>query len=368
MRPATETNTSTPRDGGPGLADTTSSSRAGPSSAELRIRDYRGGDEVPLVEVYSAIFRPRTLDEWRWVCESAPGGPAQIQVLEHDGRPVGCIVHVPVEAWVEGRRVQLAIGCDMMLLPEYRGRGWMRQLTEASFSSEHGFDANFGLVNDGSAHITGRYAGTATLGSIPQWMRYRTRGRRLPAVAGAALTIAERSYGAAASWPGSRLSTVDLEKLVPEVDELARESAAFAPCIRIRDAAYLRWHWLEQPGRDWHIRAGRGPEGRLRGLSVFGASDEPHGRQGWVVELLAHDYATTRALVLDAYELLVRDGCRSVACIYHDPRPWARRALFRSGFRPTEGPRLACGSLSPAAGPIVESLGNWFLTHGDTDI
>jgi GNAT superfamily N-acetyltransferase len=369
VNPRANTGTSTSRDRSHGPTKTsTSSPGTGTSAAQPRIRDYKGGDETALVEIYSTIFRPRTLDEWRWLFENAPSGRAQILVIEFEGRPVGCGTHVPVEAWVDGSRLQLAIGCDMMLLPEYRGRGWMRLLYEAFVASEHGFDIDIGVVSDASAHITGRYGGNATLGAISLWMRHRTRGRRLPAAAGAALSVAERSYGAVTSWPRPRLSFVDLENPGSDVDQLAEDSAAFALCIRIRDADYLRWHWLEQPGARWRIRGVRTSEGRLRGLAVLGPRDESHGRSGWIVELLAHDYATTRALLLDAYELLVRDGCRSVACAYHDPRPWGRRVLYRSGFRPTEGPRLACGALSNAAGPVVENLDSWYLTCGDTDI
>ena len=86
MSPTSDTGTSIPRRGDPGLTETrTSSPTPDASTARLRIRDYRGGDEIALVEIFSAVFGRRTLDEWRWLFESAPGGPAQIQVLEYEG-------------------------------------------------------------------------------------------------------------------------------------------------------------------------------------------------------------------------------------------------------------------------------------------
>ncbi len=164
------------------------------------------------------------------------------------------------------------------------------------------------------------------------------------------------------------LRVEELEELGTEVDELAHDSAGFARCIRVRDAAYLRWRWLEQPEPCFHMRAVRAADGRLWGLAVLGAFDEPTGRRGRIVDLLARNYPAMRALVLDAFESLVHDGCWSVTCDHHDPRTWARRAFLRSGFRSAPGQQVSCGSLSLSAGGVVEQLESWYLTNADTDI
>jgi GNAT superfamily N-acetyltransferase len=295
---------------------------------------------------------------------------ADIHVLESDGRVVGCAAHVPVSVWVDGHRLRLAIGCDLIVIPEYRGQGGSRRLVEAFFASEHGFDVNLGVVNESSSHVLGRHAGNVSIGRAPVWVRFRTRGASRTAPLRAALTLAERLYGAVASWPQPSIAVEDLPLLGPEVDELARESASFAPCIRVRDAAYLRWHWLEQPGASLRVRAVREAEGGLRGVAVVGARDGPDRRVGMVVDLLARDQATTRALLVDAWKLLAAEGCPRVTCVYLDPRPWARRALLRAGFRRSSapGPWLAGGAHSSRARGKVEQLDRWYLTYGDTDI
>jgi hypothetical protein len=63
-----------------------------------RVRRYRLGDEDELVEIYRSIFPEdsRTVDDWWWCFQQAPEGPADIRVLESDGRVVGAITHVPV--------------------------------------------------------------------------------------------------------------------------------------------------------------------------------------------------------------------------------------------------------------------------------
>jgi GNAT superfamily N-acetyltransferase len=147
-------------------------------AGSARVRLYRLGDEGALVEMHRSIFpeESRTLDDWWWCFRQAPEGPADIRVLESEGRVVGAITHVPGAVWIEGRRRRLAIGCDLMIRPEFRGQGGSRQLVNAFLAAEHGFDVNFGQVSAGSSHVMGRYAGTVTLGRVENWVRFRSRG------------------------------------------------------------------------------------------------------------------------------------------------------------------------------------------------
>jgi GNAT superfamily N-acetyltransferase len=336
------------------------------------VRPYRLGDEDALVEMSRSILPDvsRSHAEWLWCFRQGPEGPADIRVLESEGRVIGCGVHVPMAVWIKGRKRRLAIGCDLMIRPEFRGQGWSQKLVSAMFAAEHGFDVNFGVVNEGSSHVMGRYAGTVTMGRVECWVRYRSRGVRQFSPLRSAATVSERLYGATFSWPPPSVRVEDLALPSPDVDDLARESAGFAPCIRVRDSAYLHWHWLEQPGEGWRVRAVREAEGGLLGFAVSGTRTHPlsGSREGVIADLLARDAETTRALLLDAWSALVSAGCQSVSCVYHDPRPWSRRAMFRSGFKPRPGPLVACGHLSSNAGSEVTRLESWYLTHGDTDI
>ena len=339
-----------------------------PTAPEMHVRSYRPGDEHALVAMFSSIFRKRTLDEWTWLFRNGPHGPADIHILESEGATIGSVSHIPVDVWVRGKKLKLAIGCDVMVLREYRGQGGAEMLFRHYFASEHGVDMNFGTVNDGSSHVTRRQMGTTTMGGAPIWIRRRSGGRSAKAIIRRLESAAERLYGAAVSWPRPALEVAELEELGAEVDELADASAAFAPCIRVRDSEYLRWIWLENPMAHWRARAVRGPDGALRGLSVIGVKDEDGRRVGYIMELLARDAAALRALVLDAWARLGADGCERVVCLYQDPRPWARRAMLRCGFRSVRGPRIACGPLSPRADDLVGRLESWYLTGGDADV
>src|SRR5262245_17053707 len=198
--------------------------------------------------IFPEHYQQHSLPNWRWCFRQGPEGPADIRVLESEDCVVGSIVHIPVAVWIEGRKRRLAIGCNLMIRPDFRGQGWSQQLVSAFLADEHGFDVNFGVVNAGSSHVMGRYAGTVTMGQIKNWIRFRSLGESRASPIRSVATAAARLYGGALSWPRPRVRVEDLALPCPDADDLARESVDFASCIRVRDSAYLRWHWLEQPG------------------------------------------------------------------------------------------------------------------------
>jgi hypothetical protein len=336
----------------------------------LQVRLYRAGDEHSIVEMFASVLGLElSLEAWRWRYQRGPHGPAQIHVLESNGRLVGHMAHLPGSAWVEKRQLRLAYGDGMMILPEYRGRGGAELLLKAFLTSDHGFDIDIAYVNEHSMRARQRHAGTVKLGRALRWVRKHTSRSTFRPIHGP-LTLVARSYGGIASWPKRTLLVEDLLSLDPEIDQLAEESAAFAPCVRVRDTAYLRWRWLDQPGANWRLRAARDQEGRLQGYAVFGrrrGHDGDDGRRGSIVDLLATNDLATRSLLLNAFASLVNDGCREVDCIYLDPRRRSRQAMLRSGFVPSVwGPTIACGALTPSAGRTVERRNSWYLTTLDT--
>jgi hypothetical protein len=347
---------------------------AGPGMSESqhpRLRAYVPGDEDAIQQMFQDVFgRARTPEEWRWRFLEGPDGPAAIHVLEESGRLVGHIAHVPFRAWVDGRRLRLGHGGDTMVVAASRGRGGMKALVEGFLAADHGFDLRLNFPTDQAAGLMQRYGGGRLLGRIPKWVRLLDRPRQLAWPARLLPGRALRAYAAVASRPLPRLAVEPLRELGPAVDELARASAGFARCIRIRDAAYLRWRWLEQPGAAWQLTAARDSAGALRGLAVWGTKeDEVHGRRGLVVDLLAADAESTRALLLAASRALREQGCDRVVCDCADPRPWVRRAFLRAGFLPAGGDiNVVCGSLSAGTGPVPERLDAWYLTRGDTDL
>jgi hypothetical protein len=320
-------------------------------------------------ELYETVLwqRRRPLEEWRWRFLEAPAGPAQLIVLEDErGDVVGHLSSSPFPTWVDGRRLSTAVGGDLMVAERYQGRGGMRLLFQKLEVSQD-FDLRLSFTSEMATPRIQRY-GSRLLGTLPSWT-HRLRptrpglGRARP-LEGAAL----RAVSLVATRPRPRLLVERLAELGPEVDRLAAESAAFARCVRIRDAAYLRWRWLEQPGGHWTIRGALAADGSVRGVSVLGLDHGDRGLTGSISDLLAPEPAVLRALLVDAVQTLAQHGCGAVTLVLLDPRPWSRRTLLRAGFLPGDtGDAITCRSLSAAAGEAPERRESWYLTRGDTE-
>jgi hypothetical protein len=245
----------------------------------------------------------------------------------------------------------------------------LRELIQELYREPLPFDLRMNFPRDYAGTLLERYGAGRLLGRLPKWVRLRGHARELPFPAGQLAGPLLRIYGAAASSPRPRLPVEEVADLGPEFDALAQASASFAPCIRRRDAAYLRWRWLEQPGRRFSLTAVRASGGALRGFAVFDVQELPAGRRGRIVDLLAADGLAMRALLCDAFDRLAQAGCQRVVCDYHDPRPWSRTAFLRSGFLPVHGDiNVICGAMSARCPRTVERLEGWYLTRGDTDL
>jgi hypothetical protein len=331
------------------------------------LRTYAAGDESAILELFAATFgKRRDLDAWRWQHERAPEGPASIQLLDDDGVLAGHLAHVPFALWVDGRRLRVARGSDTMVRAEYRRRGAMRTLVEGFLASAHGCDVRLSFPNHLAVNLMQRHGGGKLLGRLPKWVRLLGASPEL-GPAGAPAGVLGALFGRLMAPRRSPLPVAPIDEIGPELDRLADESASFARCVRVRDAAYVRWRWRDRPGAAWTLTGARDGE-RLRGFAVLAATDSASDRRGRIVDLLAADPAALRSLLLDAVERLVAAGCRRVVCELQDPRPWARRQLLRAGFLPLRGDvPVICRALSPRAGAAPERLDNWLMTRGDTD-
>jgi hypothetical protein len=343
------------------------------------IRYRRPGDEEGIVELFAAAFgEERHVEMWRWRYLRSPGGPATVFVAEENGDIVGHVGDVPVPGYALGKRVLIRVAGDLMVRADRRNRGIsgrMQQELAGLFRSE---PVVLRFPSDHIARMVAAKGGTpAFVERMPSWVSPPTRGRgglRLPGrmlptrVAG---TLAMALHNMVTRRPPSGVSIDELD-LDDDVDDLVTDLAGIAPFLIARDRRYLRWRWLDQPAGTWTMRGARDRTGRLVGFIVLGLDPRvapgstPVGR---VVDILARDLPTTRALLLHARTELSALGCRAIAFNYCDPRPWAKRACLLSGFLPQRtGPMVLVRLGHPGVAERVGSITDCYMTHGDTDL
>ena len=290
---------------------------------------------------------------------------------------VGHLAHWKFRTWVRGEEGLILRPGDTVVAEAFRGRGLLRTLTVASMPDLADCDLRVAFPRAWVGAAASHYGAGEVLGLLPQWVRWTTEAALARSMPRAALRGTARVALPAVRRAGVRarrrigpgaIDVVPLE-LGADVDDLARASKSFAPFVRIRDSAYLRWRWFQQPMATWTLHGVRRSDGSLPGWSVSGVVETPHGPEGVVADVLAEDERTLAALLRHAASALESEGCGLVTFGYHDPRPWAARACRAAGFLPRgEGPTVMARRVSDEAQVEPPGWEPWYFTMGDSDL
>jgi len=91
---------------------------------KLAIRKYKDGDENEFINVLNKSFIRGwgTIEDWKWKYKSNKNfNPNFIFVVEDNNKIVGCL-HAIIQKWrLGGSYIDVSIGSDMAILPNYRG-------------------------------------------------------------------------------------------------------------------------------------------------------------------------------------------------------------------------------------------------------
>jgi hypothetical protein len=184
---------------------------------------------------------------------------------------------------------------------------------------------------------------------------------------------------AAAAVAGRRdrrtgVTVAEVTRFDAEHDALWRRASTTLPCAVVRDASYLNWKYVDQPGQDFVRLEVRDAE-TLLGIAVL-AIREPDDayryRRASLVDLLPADLTDARgleSLIAAAVRTARSHDADALVCLHVGRR--LTDALRACGFRLREPTRHlvvdATGLSNPLAAQVL-AADNWFITQGDSDI
>jgi GNAT superfamily N-acetyltransferase len=356
---------------------------AGSSARELVVRIADPDELARLAELKTRVWEGESQDlwveRWPWQFRDHPWRPAQhasnFIVGEMGGRLVGGIGWMPTWLVADGKAHASAFACDGFVDPTLQRAGvgkamfdavldecpwsiWMQtSVALTRYLEKNGFTriapANLLLLPlDPGRSLRSR--GRTRLGALAGWVRgpvralVRARARTIRTPAG--VTLSEHSgFG----------------------DEFTRLDEALDSTGRVRprrDAAYLRWRYLDCPFGSYQTRVARAG-GELVGLVVYRANTTPSGRFGLVNQLDAHPRfpGVAEALLAAAVLDLVDRDVEAIKAFAPDATAHSR--YRRLGF--FESRRSPNVFVAPGT---VETLGTtpdgarWCLSVGDCDL
>ncbi|MFN8060130.1 MAG: hypothetical protein U0Q12_13325 [Vicinamibacterales bacterium] len=169
------------------------------------------------------------------------------------------------------------------------------------------------------------------------------------------------------------LRSAAIERFGEEADRLWARVSREIGCAVVRDASYLNWKYVEQPGQDYRcLGVWEGAE--LRGCAVFTILEPDehyhHGR-AMLTDLVVppSEPSVVWRLLDEVRRASAAGGADLLVCdlLCHALQP----QLLRFGFLEREARRFLLVSPGPeadAAGRLALEPAQWLLTRGDSDI
>lgn len=337
------------------------------TAAEITMREYRAGDESPILGLFERCFHvARSLEHWRWLYARNPAGGPWIELAWGPGE--GLVGHYSgypvrlhrVDAGAGSDLVAAQVG-DTMTAPEARhlGRGpssLLARLAARFYAARwrEGVAFSYGF-NTGNIHrFSLLFVGAREFEEARQRV---LRPARVDAAAGPAAR--------ALRLRGARVEP--LAPADPRLDALfERARHAYRYLVR-RDAGYLGWRYGAAPDRDYRGFAVT-LRGELLGWAVFRRDGD---RLLWGDALF--DPTATGAPALLLGEVLAGELGADVAQVdgwfSRHPRWWSA-TLAELGFHVEPEPQALGFVFVPGVDPdpLPALRAELYYTRGDSDL
>ena len=328
------------------------------------IRPYAEGDEHRILPMFNNIFHvSRTADHWYWKFRDNPYGTHKIaEAYDKDGSLVTHYAGYPVPFYstldTHETFLSYQIG-DTMTSPAVRNIGIGKTGLLARTSSY--FYAKFceGVLpfiygfNTGNIRKLGtRYLGYTYIDPVPYWTRDFVKSPLDPP------SFLTRLF--------SGYAIEEIHYITDDWDDLFRRVCASYRFLVQRDAAYLRWRYLDCPDKVHRIFS-VSKRGRLVGWSVFSKKDN---KLIWGDALFDIKYPESVLYLLFTLSNKYFSGVESVEGWFSPNPEWWNNWLRELGFQTVQEPNnLTPGFVIFNDTSLMEKLkGHFYYTMGDSDL
>jgi predicted N-acetyltransferase YhbS len=326
------------------------------------LRPAEASDRAGILELFQTVFgKERTADEWDWLFQQGPVGPADL-IIAVDGETI--IAHAATirrAAHVEGTASIFGQSVDAMTHPDWQKRGLNQRLNEAlrPIHEAAGIEWVYGFSNEVSTRIVMERQGRRSLGPFPLLARPLRGGI-------GAIARLGRSPEPPAPHPAD---------IPNDIDALAEDAQRWHAVGVRRDHDHLSWRY-RRPGGCYHAVSLREGE-ELVGFGVLAIRNQGPLRAAFVAEALVGEDTPerwkrlTRALLERARglrcDVMVALGCEGSRV----RGAWTRAGL--KGVPEWLQPERVAFSIRPAHAqtPATESVydpSRWHLCWGEHDL
>ena len=330
-------------------------------------------------EAFPARRKDWVVPRWRWMfVQSAErlGVAPKFWIHREAGRIVGQMGSIPVRLQIGAEQRDARWLVDTMVLEQYRSQAVGPRLMVVAHEDEP-FSLSLGQTAE-MREIQFRLGWKQVAAQQVAQLLVRPDAvlkGKLPRPAAWAAGLGVRATSAVREWLSEPavFETRTIDRFDTRHDELWRSVAQQFPCAIVRDASYLNWKYVEQPGQRF-VRVDVMERDGLRGTAVWMIRDADRHynyRRAFLVDLVTSmsDATALRQTVKAACKVAMDLGVDSLLCHHISAR--LTRALRACGFRLRQPQRFLLIDPGPLEGPTLErvlSAESWYVTHGDSDI
>src|SRR5438067_533611 len=347
----------------------------------VQIKQFELSERKSLLKFLRIVYpkEPRKHEEvfWEWhFLENPHTSPADIPlwIVKKGDDIVGQLATIPVEIKVSHETRRAIWILDFIVREDFRGQGLGKRLV-ATAGKSYPIMMALGINKQSTAVF--RKLGWASLGGIHLYHRLLYAGDALDEISRLRplRLLGNLAYaGARARIRNMSTASVGVVRSISvfdnSFDDLWRRASTHWPCAVVRNARYLDWQFIRQPGKKFEI-LGLFSQQKLLGYVVlfFRKSNVGGHSPKAAISDICYDPSMPDQIIDQllkaALSLALERRAGSLVTDVLDC--WVEERLKRHGFwRIKDAPQFMAFT-SEGSSPIY-TPNNWFLTRSDSDV
>lgn len=349
----------------------------------LKLRDGNEKDLEQILSLRKVVFGKMEEDKldpefWKWEFTQGPDGKALIYIVEEKGKVVGHFADLPRRFFIQGKMVIGTLSLDLMVHPDYRRRGFFKQMGQYAVQRVK--------IENGS-FLTAYPIRRETIQGLIQigWKKvvelpvlvypicfHRIINRYLHFQPLSLILGGMTRFFYFLFFPHSihlkkvkEIKIEEVNQLDDAFDQFWRKAFPLSSNIGVRDQLFLNWRYFHHPTRIYTVYRGMRRE-EMRGYLILRKVNLLGFNSAVIVDLLALDQETLMALVARSIEYSYKERTDLLGFMVPRTHHYYRN-LKRLGFLPsTKTFQFMVYSIREEEGLLNPEA--WYVNWGDTDV